>query len=727
MIVLLMSLCLVLWSNVAWSQQLSFPTAEGFGRFSTGGRGGKAYNINSLSAASGSGGSCNAGGCGGSAPFAAGTVTYKDCMTDRFGVGARTCIFRIGGTIEFNQSLNPWNTANSVTVAGQSAPGNGMIVRGLSLILNGTHNVIMRHMRHRNRPMASGDESFQVIGGYGCVDCIFDHMSFGWSTDDAIWCSYGADRCTFQWSLMTEGNLASQTSYDYNKFGGATQTSTAAPTYGGVSFLHMFVAQMQNRVPWQYGSSVQWLNNIVYNVGDASAIFATYGSPKSEWTNNYYKTGPQQPDGNRVNLALASSCYPPASGCTQQAVDDAVASQIYLSGNYQNVTRPNNTYPEDAFVVRWYSGEPLRIVTTKPSYFPTIPSMLPASSLADPSYLAKIGAYAVAGGSATVRRDAVDQRGIDSFVNNTGGTLSCASTSSCCSNGVCGETGSYPAGTPYTDTDGDGIADSWETAHSLDPNNAADGPALATNGYTNLENFLNELAGDTAPPTGTTLPPQLLLHWKLDESSGTSAADATGHGWTGTVTGSPTWTSGRVGGTPPGALLMDGTTSYVHNDTFSWPANQPITVAVWVNTAGGVSAGAFNIGGSAQRAAAHIPWSDNVLYWDYGASLLTGRLSTTFAPYLNQWTHVVLTANAASERAIWLNGTRVATSSNADAPTAQLTGVDLGRYAVSGQSTVYQSGVMDDFRLYTYLLTPEEIQALYRQTAGRIRHTVQGH
>src|SRR5215471_2296773 len=715
MCITLVTLCL--WWGSVLAQTLAFPSAEGFGRFSKGGRGGKAININSLSAGFGSGGSCNAGGCSG------GTITFADCMTDRFGVGARTCIFRVSGVIDFNDAQNPWQVVSNVTVAGQTAPGNGIMIRNLALIFDTVHDIIMRHTRHRNRP--GEGSSFQVVGGLGCVDCIFDHLSMGWNSDDGHYCSYsGADRCTFQWVLSTEG--VQSLDGEYNKCCGVSTTNPNPPTYGGVSFLHNFYAQYQNRVPWQQGSSLQWINNIVYNVGDASAIFANdfaAQAPQSDWENNYYSTGPQQPDGTRVGLALASSCHPPASGCTAQAVTYAQNSKIYLSGNYQNVTRPDNTYPEDAFIVRWYTGETLKIVTTKPAHFPAIISMTNAQQ-ARTDVLAKVGAYAVAGGSATVRRDAVDQRALDSLVNNTGGSLTCTALTGCCSNGICGETGSYPAGTPYTDTDGDGIPDSWELTHSLDPTNPSDGPALAVNGYTNLENFLNELAGDLPPSTGTILPPQLYLHWRLDDGTGSTAADATGHNYVGTLSGSPPWVPGHVpgAGAPPYALTMDGATSYVHNDTMPWPANQPITVSVWVNTAGGIQAGAFNIGGTSQRAAAHIPYSDNVLYWDYGPTLQTARLSTNFAPFLNQWTHVVLTANAQNARAIWINGVQKSSATTADAPTAPLTGVDLGRYAVSGLASAYQSGQMDDFRLYTYVLSDTDIQALYRQTAGRIRH-----
>lgn len=490
--------CIVacLYPTNSYSQStLAFPSAEGFGRFSTGGRGGRACHVNSLSSSSGSGGSCNAGGCGGSAPFSAGTVTFRDCVSGRLDAGPRTVIFRVGGTIDFGTTgYNPFATPSFLTVAGQTAPGTGIMILGLGWIFPATtHDVIVRHLRFRGNV----NTFMQLLGTTdGGHDLIFDHLSAGWNTDDSLWCSYGSYNCTFQWTLQSEGMLS--TFDDYNK--ASLISSTGAS--GGVSMLHNFYAQYQNRVPWQQGSTVQFINNLVYNVGDASAIFANDFAgqpPRADWENNYYRTGPQQPDGTRVGLALASSCYPPTSGCTQQGVDYAAASQIYLSGNYQNITRPNNSYPEDAFVVRWYSGETLKIVATKPSLFPTIPSMVAAASV--PSRLDNVGAYA----GLPQGRDALDTRAIASFTNNTGGTLNCGGvvgTATCCSNGQCGMTGVYTTGTPYPDSDGDGMSDAWETSHGLNPNDPSDGPLITASGYSNLELFINALAGEAQPLVG---------------------------------------------------------------------------------------------------------------------------------------------------------------------------------------------------------------------------------
>jgi hypothetical protein len=500
----------------------------------------------------------------------------------------------------------------------------------------------------------------------------------------------------------------------------------------GASYLHNYTVHYGDRIPLNmYSHTIQSINNVAYNTWAGSYIQTTSSAgtvqePIAEYINNWLQHGPQGQNSTTPVVVLAA-------GFTNQPPTDQRArdSQIYLSGNYHNILRPSLTQPESDFIQRTDFGDPahavpLNIVTTRPTMMPLIASTVSAAQARQDVLNRNVGAY----GTLPQGYDSIDARAVRALQNSSTGVFDTTSTATLCSDGECGETGVYTGGTPYVDSDGDGIPDSWEVSHSLNPNNPADGPALATNGYTNLENFLNELAGDTAAATGVTLPPQLLVHWRLDDAGGLSAADATGNGWTGTLTGSPTWLVGRVRGLPgtaPGALGMDGTTSYVTNPLLSWPANQPITVALWINTVGGVAAGAFNLGGSEQRAGAHIPWSDNVLYWDYGPSLLTGRLTVNFAPYLGQWTHVVLTANAANERAIWINGVRQATASAADAPTATLTGIELGRYAVYGQDTVYQTGSMDDFRLYTYLLSDAEIVQLYRETAGRIRHSAQGH
>jgi hypothetical protein len=211
------------------------------------------------------------------------------------------------------------------------------------------------------------------------------------------------------------------------------------------------------------------------------------------------------------------------------------------------------------------------------------------------------------------------------------------------------------------------------------------------------------------PVTPTLLPPQLLVQWHFDEGTGLPLADATGHGATGTLTGNPAQRTG---------LTFNGSTQYVTNTALAWPAGQPISVALWVKTAGGTPGGAFNIGGTMERAGAHVPFSDNVLYWDYGEGSTTGRIQTNFVSYLNSWTHVVLVSNGTNFKAIYLNGLLVTSGSVASAPVTALTGVEVGRYK-AGAGIAWHTGVIDDFRLYTYVLTATEIDTLYHATLAR--------
>jgi hypothetical protein len=168
---------------------------------------------------------------------------------------------------------------------------------------------------------------------------------------------------------------------------------------------------------------------------------------------------------------------------------------------------------------------------------------------------------------------------------------------------------------------------------------------------------------------------------------------------------------------------VNGSTQYVSNDALQWPAGQPITVALWVKTSGGTEGGAFSVGGSTERAGAHVPYSDNRLYWDYGASLLTGRLSTDFTPYLRSWTHVVFASNGTDFQAIYLNGALVASQTVANAPLTGLTGLEIGRYKVGTVGTAWYTGAINDFRLYTSVLTAPEITALYTATVQQKKGT----
>lgn len=499
--------------------QLAFPTAEGWGRFAKGGRGGKAYNINSLSRSAGSGGSCNAGGCSG------GEITLSDCMTDRFGVGARTCIFRIGGLIDFsdNGTRKCERCADAtpfLTVAGQTAPGDGIMIRGMEFGMSNTHDIIVRHLRLR-----AGNTPFNDQGSMGTIgytnpthDVIFDHFSVGWAPDDTI--ESDGWNFTFQWGIVSEGLGYCQTlpepycdtSKAQGTDGGDDRTSQGEPV--GVSLLHNYYAHMEKRLPIIGGGRVQIVNSMIYNSGGSGIMvfFAQSGRNRGdlELVNNYWVSGPDNNNGHPWVTLLACGN---GNNCPE-----VQASRVYLSGNYHSLHRPDNSSPETDVIEGDPPWDPQVVSTPFGDPFPPVPSQVSAQQ-AHTDLLARAGAYAVAGGGMSPRRDLIDQRSIDSSACGLSGSCLAGYYPSGAYDTQTTDSYAGPAtdahgwptynnGTPYPDTDGDGIADDWETAHGLNPTDAADGPALASNGYSNLENFINELAGDGAP-LGT--PPSVSL------------------------------------------------------------------------------------------------------------------------------------------------------------------------------------------------------------------------
>ena len=477
-------------------QQLAFPTAEGFGRFAQGGRGGKAYNINSLSNTWGSGGSCNAGGCAG------GEITLRDCLQDRFGVGPRTCIFKVGGTLTWNCQADVGNPGCTVytpylTVAGQTAPGDGIMLKNFEFLFRNSHNIILRHLRIRPGKDIVLEETAGALDvdetvEHASHDLIFDHISFGWAPDDvtAIW---GGHNITYQWTLMSEGmggpSSGPSKCGQFNPFNSGTKA---------ISLLHSFWSSHNDRCPALGMGDLQLVNNLFYDFyqGTHSHPSQPYPTvPFIEFVNNYWRPGPNSPtDGTNIVL------YGCGSGPVCQNVTEA---QVYLSGNIHTTLRPTLSGSESAMVVQ--TGSPVMPIVATPLGFPVIPSQVDAFAARDQA-LAKAGAYAVGDSTyAPPRRDSIDARAVTFFTLGTGPPASPMDEA------AFGGYPTYASDTAYTDTDSDGIADAWETAHGLNPNDAADGPQLAANGYSNLENFLNELAGDpvvtsTGPSVTITAP-----------------------------------------------------------------------------------------------------------------------------------------------------------------------------------------------------------------------------
>ena len=168
-----------------------------------------------------------------------------------------------------------------------------------------------------------------------------------------------------------------------------------------------------------------------------------------------------------------------------------------------------------------------------------------------------------------------------------------------------------------------------------------------------------------------------------------------------------------------GNALSFGGSNYVDASAFSWGAGGPITIEFWnkVDAAPSGASSAFSIGNQdvPLRIQAHVPWTDNTLFWDYGGNLSgpnDGRLTANYSPYYGKWTHVALVSagNGGSWMAIYLNGTLVNSYTGSTVgPSFTASGATIGAYHPSSGSCFHQ-GTIDEFRVWSVVRTQAQIQ-----------------
>jgi hypothetical protein len=407
----------------------AFPGAEGGGMYSIGGRGGVVYEVTNLNDS--------------------GTGSFREACA---ASGPRTVVFRVSGTIQALSRISIMNPY--ITIAGQTAPGDGICIRGYELMIR-THNVICRYIRVRRG--APGGDSIDIM--YGADKVIVDHCTAMWGTDECLSC-YGNTNVTVQWCMIGEGL------YDHS-CGGLWGPNT--------SYHHNLIFSDGTRNPkLAYGSAgAVWdfRNNVVYNWGYESSNGDVVGNLNT--VNNYYEYGP----GTRP-------------GSIQYKITSGGGWNVYAAGNYvwgyPAITADNWAGGIQGTYVRYY----------EPFAAPSI-TMQTAENARQ---------YVVgSAGCSYPRRDSTDLRFLGQMNTRT---YSFAGLK----NGIL-----YPgipdattildwptlnSTTPPTDTDHDGMPDAWEAAHGLNPANAADRNyyTLDTN-YTNLEVYLNNLCPDPYAPS----------------------------------------------------------------------------------------------------------------------------------------------------------------------------------------------------------------------------------
>ncbi|WAC13955.1 pectate lyase family protein [Dyadobacter pollutisoli] len=450
----------------------AFPGAEGGGAFSFGGRGGKVYVVTSL-ADSGPG-------------------TLRDACEKG---GARIIVFNVAGIIRIKTPLII--RAPYITIAGQTAPGDGVCVAGETVWIN-THDVVIRHMRFRRGETFVGrrDDS---IGGNPIGNIMIDHVSASWGLDENMSMyrhmyndSTGAPEQKLPTVNITiQNSIFSETLDTWNHSFGST--------LGGenCTFMRNLWANNAGRNP-----SIGWFgifnftNNVVFNWVHRSIDGGDYRAMYNI-VNNYFKPGPQTPKDSPIGYRILK----PEAG--RSKLDHLVFGRAYVSGNimegHEKVTKNN-----------WDGGVQVEDLPNSGKYQDQIKWNQPLPMPRFPIMSAKESfTYVLDNAGATLpKRDPVDTRvttqvrtgninpidgvklpktqfehrrlPIDSYKN---GIITDVS-----------QVGGYPEykGTPYPDADNDGMPDDWENKVGLNPKDASDAQKdMSGDGYSNIEKFIN--------------------------------------------------------------------------------------------------------------------------------------------------------------------------------------------------------------------------------------------
>ena len=493
---LFLAFCGLLATSSVSAQELqpAFPGAEGFGRYVTGGRGGNVFHVTNLNDS--------------------GEGSLRWALSQ---AGIKTIVFDVSGTIELKSKLNiPSNT----TIAGQTAPGDGICVADYPCAING-NNVIVRYMRFRlgnDYVTTNGADGWDGFGALDKNNYIIDHCSVSWSIDECLSC-IGGKNITVQWCISAQSLRHAGHTKGNHGYGGNWGGS-------GASFHHNLMTHHESRTPrlgprytTQLDERMDMRNNVIYNwTGNG-----VYGGEAMtiNIVNNYYKPGPGSPSGVK-GMRIAAVNLRTTKYVTQYTAykpTEHIWGKFFVDGNvntkYSQVTEDNWTYGMYNQISN-SDNDNLYTAVAKDTMRLRSPMPFPHTTThsADVAY-EKVLAYA----GASLHRDSHDALMVsdcrDGIATYTGDYYEKKATSP--TEGKKNAAGiinspydNKPAGAddnwspwptltsniPPVDTDGDGIPDSWEEEHGLDPNNAEDGKIVAEDGYTNLEHYLNSLVED---------------------------------------------------------------------------------------------------------------------------------------------------------------------------------------------------------------------------------------
>ena len=408
--VCLVAATLCVSSTQANAQQLAFPGAEGFGRFATGGRGGSVYHVTNL----------NDKGDG----------SFRDAVSQP----NRIIVFDVTGVIRIKDKIA---ASPKITIAGQTAPGQGIVVYGNGVSF--ADSSIIRYMRFRgsiNMPRGAC-----TVVADNCKDVIFDHVSVEWGRWDNLHIKESKN-ITLQYCLIGEP-------IDPQRFGALFENPV------NITVHHTLWIDNQSRNP-KAKAGIEYINNVVYNWGVNGFVGGHSGAPHyQDVINNYFIAGPNS---GHAFIGMFTA-----------------TDHVYHKGNYVDMNkdgRLNGRLTVDSdFVKRGLT------MLSKLNFQTGV--KIETATQAYQKVLAEAGA--------SLQRDAVDSR-IIGYLSSLGkeGVIFKSEVDA-------GGQGELPSAKTVADNNRNGIPDSWESAHKLSVQSNADTDKVDKDGYTRLEKYLNDL------------------------------------------------------------------------------------------------------------------------------------------------------------------------------------------------------------------------------------------